>query len=360
MECRLLVAGKQLSTQLTFEKLIELWRASALKPFEEVRCAVEEELGPVEVAKIAAYVKQRESTAVIEYFLKVRGGEASAIIACAGNLEAALEKFRELKENRAIEPRSVESTWLIETVKEEVQCNYYNVEGVAELGKAFREAVELMNDVIDYYPRGDPNKVSDLLVRSAFLFSILHVIWPLSAGIFFDLLIGNLPACFMQLRLLVETAAKALLVDYEKKFQTDAFTGVEELEKSLRREETGTARATSTSKVFRKLSELKLADEEVAEGAVKLWNKLSGEWAYFGGFFKRIGESIEKVGDLQSYRFVLPVELSEEDASDLKELAECIARARQLLKTFYGSWLYVLEERLPEAASMFKRALATR
>jgi hypothetical protein len=39
----------------------------------------------------------------------------------------------------------------------------------------------------------------------------------------------------MQLRLLVETAAKALLVDHEMKFRSDVFTGMEELEKSLAR-----------------------------------------------------------------------------------------------------------------------------
>jgi len=78
----------------------------------------------------------------------------------------------------------------------------------------------------------------------------------------------------MQLRLLVETAAKALLVDHDVKFRADVFTGVEELERSFRREEPGSARAASTSKVLGKLS--KLVGQEVAEEAVRLWNKLSG------------------------------------------------------------------------------------
>ena len=151
----------------------------------------------------------------------------------------------------------------------------------------------------------------------------------------------------MQLRLLVETAAKALLVDHDVKFQADVFTGVDELERSLR--------ATSTSKVLRKLSDLKLADKEVVKDAVELWNKLSGEWAHFRGLFRRTEKALEKSGDLQSYRYVLPVELDERDAEDLKELAECVSRARRLLKAFHRSWLKLLEEHLPEAVGMFER-----
>jgi len=220
------------------------------------------------------------------------------------------------------------------------------VEGLAELDEAFREVVDLANDVIDYYPRGDPHKVSDLLVRSAFLFSILHVVWPLSMGMLLDLLVGNLPACFMQLRLLVEAAAKALIVDYSEKFQTDAFTSVETFERRLKN--------VSTAKVFE--NELALVvGKRAASDAKSLWSKLSEGWAHFRGSFAGIGEAIEKFGDLQSYRYVLPAELGEEDAEDLGELADCVARARRLLRTFYSSWLKLLEEQLPEAASMFER-----
>jgi hypothetical protein len=120
---------------------------------------------------------------------------------------------------------------------------------------------------------------------------------------------------------------------------------VEELERSLR--------AASTSKVLGKLS--KLVGQEVAEEAVRLWNKLSGEWAHFRGSFSRTKEALERFGDLQLYRYLLPAELDERDAGDLKELAECVARARRLLRAFYSSWLKLLEEHLPEAASVFER-----
>jgi hypothetical protein len=354
LECRLIVAGKQLSTQLTFEKLIELWRAGAAKPFEEIKCFVEKELGPVQLEEIAPYIKLKENLAVIEYSLKIGNEKTSAVIVCSENPEVALEEFRKLKESRAIEPRSI-ATPFSELLKEASQNNYFNVRGIPELEDALKETAELANDIIDYYPHGDTRKVLELLVKSAFLFSIFHVLWPLSLGIFLDLLIGNLPSCFMQLRLLVETAAKALLVDHEMKFRSDVFTGVEELEKSLRREEAASPCATSTSRVLRRLSELKLVGEETAEEAVKLWNKLSVEWAHFRGAFIRTRKALEMFGDLPSFRYVLPADLGEEDAGDLKELAGCVARARRLLRTFYSSWLKLLEERLPEAAGMFER-----
>ena len=89
------------------------------------------------------------------------------------------EQAKKLRENLA-------TTWYIDAtidiIKETTRNNYYNVKGVAELSRAFWEVVSLLNDVDDYeidcYSSMDPHKVSALLVRSAFLFSIFHVIWP--------------------------------------------------------------------------------------------------------------------------------------------------------------------------------------
>ncbi|MCC6005332.1 MAG: hypothetical protein LM590_13425 [Thermofilum sp.] len=185
---------------------------------------MEKELGPVQLEGIAPYIKLKENSAVIEYSLRIGSEKTSAVIVCAENPEAALGEFRKLRESRALEPRSI-ATLFSELLKEASQNNYFNVRGIPELEDALREAAGLANDVIDYYPRGDARKVFELLVKSAFLFSILHVLWPLSLGIFLDLLIGSLPACFMQLRLLVETAAKALLIEHEMKFRFNVFTG---------------------------------------------------------------------------------------------------------------------------------------
>jgi len=183
--------------------------------------------------------------------------------------------------------------------------------------------------------------------HSAFLFSLSHVLWHYSTGIVIDLLLGNLPACFMQLRFLMETAAQALLVDYKFKFQENILIEAEDMAKALEQE------ATSISKLFRKLSDLNLVDKEVADDVVKLWNRISNEWLHFIGFLRRIKKLI-KYGDLQSYREGLPIVLSRGDTVALNDLAECIAHARRLLKAFYSSWLKLLEKHLPEAAKRIR------
>jgi len=82
VECHLIVAGKKLSTPLTFDKLIKLWRAGAAKPFEEVRSTVEGAGGPVELDRLAVYIKRREGVAVMRAPRRtyIRALNASAIL----------------------------------------------------------------------------------------------------------------------------------------------------------------------------------------------------------------------------------------------------------------------------------------
>ena len=88
------------------------------------------------------------------------------MIVCSENPEAALEGFRKLKGSWAIEPRSV-TTPFSELLKEASQNNYFNVRGISELEDTLKETAELANDIIDYYPHGDPHKAFELLVKSA-------------------------------------------------------------------------------------------------------------------------------------------------------------------------------------------------
>ena len=84
----------------------------------------------------------------------------------------------------------------------------------------------------------------------------------------------------MQLRLIVETTVKALVADYGARFERDARTA---------RAKTG---------------------RNAAEGGVPL-----------------------------PYRFALPADLGEESVRDLRELAQCTLRTRQLLKALCEAWL---------------------
>lgn len=152
----------------------------------------------------------------------------------------------------------------LEIVQNTIKANYYNVAGVKELEVAKREVVDLVNDVIDYWPRKlSSREFTELAAKSAFLFSTLHIIWPLSNGVFIDLLEGNLPACFMQLRLIVETATKALYADYEYRLKGVSVYNIEELEKAFRKEK------ISLSKFYQEKFS-KMFGEEVAKLALSL------------------------------------------------------------------------------------------
>lgn len=60
--------------------------------------------------------------------------------------------------------------------------DFYDTRAVKELNEATKGVVDLANDVIDYWPMRLPTgKLTDLAIRSASLFSLLHVAWPLSA-----------------------------------------------------------------------------------------------------------------------------------------------------------------------------------
>ena len=331
MECRLLVSGEQLSTQLTFEKLIALWYTDVLKPFEEIRNEVENLLGFVHVTKLAAYISFLESTAMIEYIVKTKDSETNVVIACADDLEASFEKFRKMKENNVIRQVSV-NDWLIEEFIASAWGNYLNVRGIPELSCAINEANELVLDIVERHPVVKDGSISK---RSAFILSIHSIMWPLSFGILCNLVIGNLPACFVQLRQLVETATKAFAADYLAKFRDEVFTGIEDLE----------AFCEQNNISLPKILEDVLPDligKNVAKDAANLWRALSREWVHFKGLFKRAGQ-------LPSYVITLPTTLEVEDAEDLRELAESISRARRLLKVLYGSWFKLLEQFSPSS-----------
>lgn len=79
---------------------------------------------------------------------------------------------------------------------------------------AYEEVIELINDVIDEigFAVGKPKREKDYLEYSMSFFTY-HVLMPFSYAIYLDLLAGNVPACFMELRLMLESLAKCYLAD---------------------------------------------------------------------------------------------------------------------------------------------------
>ncbi|RLF01784.1 MAG: hypothetical protein DRK00_10875, partial [Thermoprotei archaeon] len=317
---------------------------AALEPFEAVRRLVERELGPVKrIVKHAALIRREEPTIVLEYVVEIKEGEVSVKVVCAKDPRGALEEYCEAKRREVIKLVEVEEGSYLNMIETTLRANFYNVRAVEELERAEEEIVELANDVIDYWPTHLPEgEFADLAIRSAFLFSLLHVVWPLSNGVLLDLLAGNLPACFMQLRLIVETAAKSLAVDYALKFRGESLRGVEALEEYLRKGEKG--KPISTAKFLRDMFP-DVVGREIAEETLALWSRLSEDWIHFRGIARRVRERVEeRGGPIPSYILALPIELDERDAEDLAEFARRVAEVRKLLKALRERWWELVKE----------------
>jgi len=81
--------------------------------------------------------------------------------------------------------------------------------------EVIREIVKLINDSIDYVVcwaelwKRDKEKA----LRSPMFFYINNVLFPFSYAMLVDLLVGNVPACYMELRFMLESLAKCYLAE---------------------------------------------------------------------------------------------------------------------------------------------------
>lgn len=217
---------------------------------------------------------------------------------------------------------------------EVAKANYCKLKKLSEHENPMKEAVELVNDIIGYiayYARVDKERSIDLLARSAFLNALNFIIMPTAYGVLTDLLLGNLPAYFMQLRLIVEASAKALATDYVAEFKEISLYSIEALEQYK----------VSTSKFLKEILP-EVIGKEAANETLKLWSKLSRNWLHFRGIAQKLRERIETYGFPPSYSIVLPIKYDEEDKKDLQELTKRIKETRKLLKISFESWKKLL------------------
>lgn len=117
------------------------------------------------------------------------------------------------EENPFLLKPETQDTWLetaILVLKENVEfC------GSNEAARETRiELAKLMNDGIDYIvwimKFKDWHQIRTWSAIANYIFSLL---FPLSQGIYLDFLTGNIPSCFMQLRMLIEQLAVCFQAD---------------------------------------------------------------------------------------------------------------------------------------------------
>jgi hypothetical protein len=78
--------------------------------------------------------------------------------------------------------------------------------------ETYNEVSELMNDSSDYMSFFAKKGIENM-TKSTMSFYTLHMLMPLSYGIYVDLLAGNILVCFMELRLMLESLVKCYLSD---------------------------------------------------------------------------------------------------------------------------------------------------
>lgn len=200
-------------------------------------------------------------------------------------------------------------TYVVERMTENEKFLFNNAQDTVE------EVVELINDAIDTVQRAEG--IREYTERSMGFF-IHHILMPSSYAIYVDLLTANLPVCYMELRLILESLVKCYFAD--SRYPQLSF--FQERLESLEQEK------QSTSKLMKELGkEAGLGNEFVA-----LWGKLSRDWVHTEGFVSHVVDSVIKKSDIPPWALVVPMSYVESDLDAINELRSRISQLRDLLK----------------------------
>jgi hypothetical protein len=202
---------------------------------------------------------------------------------------------------------------LIQTMSENQQFLRENAKELCD------EVVEFINDAIDYVvlvTKAERSK--ELYVERSMAFFLYHVLMPFSYAIYPETLLGNLPGCFMQLRLVHESLVKCYAADSWYPNQTFFQERLALLEKEGPR----------PAKLMRQLGRQLGVDKEFAD----FWNELSRKWIHTKGIVDRVVDRLAEESDVPPWALVVPLNYTEDDVDDLDNLREQISRFRGLLQ----------------------------
>jgi len=192
--------------------------------------------------------------------------------------------------------------------------------------ETYDEIVELIIDAIDYVGLAvrRPGSAEEYVKRSIPFF-LQHILMPFSYGIYLDLIAGNIPACFMELRLMLESLAKCYLADLRYPDESFFQTKFELLQDEN----------LSTAKLLRELgTELGSEDDFVA-----LWGKLSQDWIHTKGIMDRVTDQIIEKSDIPPWALAIPMNYTASDLDAIDELRKRISQFRRLLTVaMHSAW----------------------
>ena len=194
------------------------------------------------------------------------------------------------------------------------------------------ELLELMNDSVDYIvwiaKFRDWHQIRTWSTTANYIFSMF---FPLAQGVYLDFLAGNVPSCFMQMRMLVEQLARCFKADVEH-------PGKEFFQNKLVKLEAEMSRTRQSSSGL--ISSL--------DGrAVALWRKLSNRWVHMRRF-EPIVQSIMGPG-VPGYALTVPSPYTITDVQDIAELGATVSMFRKILIPIMEKWKTSIAKRLSES-----------
>ncbi len=205
------------------------------------------------------------------------------------------------------------SAYIVERMNENEEFLFSNARDAIE------EVVELINDAIDNvgYAAKRAESKKDYVERSMAFF-IYHVLMPFSYAIYVDLVAANLPVCFIELRLMLESLARCYLAD----LRYSGLPFFQERLKSLEQEQ------QSISEMMKELGRKVGVQDEF----VILWGKLSQDWVHTQGFVNNVVENVIERSDIPPWALVVPMNYARSDLDSIGELRSRIAQFRNMLK----------------------------
>jgi hypothetical protein len=184
--------------------------------------------------------------------------------------------------------------------------------------ESYYEVVNLINDALNYLGFAVKKKGSkEYYVKHSMVFFLYHILVPFSCAIHLNMLSGNIPVCFMELRLVLESLVECYLADL--RYQDQSF--FQEKLKLLEEEK----EKKSTSKLMRELG------EQLGLNFVALWGELSQRWCHTKGIVDGVVAQVVEKSDAPSWALVIPMHYAKSDLDTIDELRSRISKFRSLL-----------------------------
>ena len=160
--------------------------------------------------------------------------------------------------------------------------------------------------------------------------TIIHVIHPQIYGMIYNFLLGNLPACYMSMRVVLEAVVDAVIVStrfYDLPFPDNL--------RHLRRLERET-RLTFADKC-RLL--IPASAQSVIENINELWSYLSEHWTHAKGIVRKLDDKVREATQKGQtvtppmWALALPYTYDESDIDDLREFVNKMRKLNEVVET---------------------------